>query len=155
MTVDSLIEFLDALDEKELSGRLKRMNKGKIRLFISGKISGEKDFNQKAFANLKKKLTQSYDIEVVTPFDVTGGNTSLSWLECMSKTLNALRYCHGVVMLDDGNSAGCVVEQIACQREDILCGDVDDWKEIFGVIGILDMFDKTKEQFIHDLKSGL
>lgn len=155
MNVDSLIEFLEVFEEDELSERLKHMNKGKIRLFISGKISGKKNFNQEAFAKLKKELAQRFDIEVVTPFDVTGGNTSLSWLECMSKTLNALRYCHGVVMLDDGESAGCVIEQIACQREAILCGDVEDWEEIFRVIDILDMFDKTKAQFIRDLKREL
>lgn len=162
MQVDTLIEILEVLDERpnflqkdsELpSVHLKTLSKGKARLFVSGEMTGKPDFNRAKFEEMKSALLE-FDVEVVLPFDTTNNDLTLDWISCMSRTVLALKDCHGMVVLDECDSAGCRIEEIVCSRVGIPYGQFDWWKNTCKLAKLLEESDQeTKDQLKAELRA--
>lgn len=78
----------------------------KMKLYVSLPISGRKLDEAKKSAELVKSRWQSDNIEVVTPFDVTGESEDYNY--CMGKCIETLLGCTGIILCNGWqHSKGC------------------------------------------------
>ncbi len=95
------------------------MNAKKLRVYISGPISGYEDLNRPAFERAKKNLID-YGFEPVSPLDqVKPGDPEKKYLEYMVDALHLLDSCDAICMIGDWpESYGALMEYLFAARED-------------------------------------
>ena len=97
----------------------------KIKIYISGPISGKPDYNRPAFDEAKRQLADAgYD--PVSPLDCS--DPEWSWEECMKADIRTLLECEGVAYLQGWTySRGSVIEIMLAMDLEIPIKTCSEW----------------------------
>lgn len=131
---------------------------GKLRLYISGPITGKVNDNREEFKRVQEELKKR-GFNAINPFDITNNNLNVKnllqdlkntqsesekerirkelWSLCMKLDIAELVYCNGVVLLKDWEtSRGAILELAIAQQLGLPIFHADNYNQFNTVFNI-------------------
>ena len=92
-----------------------KRDKGKMKLYVCGPMTGRKDMNRAAF-KAARELLRKAGFEVVCPVELNRGMEQ-GWCACMKRDVAAMMGCDGLAVLDGWTGSKGAKIEVALARE--------------------------------------